>query len=47
MNFNNLINFKDLKKEAKSFKNRKPFNYLVVDNFFDTKFANKLEKEIP
>ena len=47
MNFNTLINFKDLKKEAKLFKKRKPFNYLIVDNFFDTTFAKKLEKEIP
>ena len=47
MNISNLINFKGLRKEAKLFKKRKPFNYLVVDNFFETKFANKLEKEIP
>ena len=47
MNFHSLINLKGLKKEAKLFKKRKPFNYLIIDNFLDTSFANKLEKEIP
>ncbi len=47
MNFNKLINFNNLKKEAKLFKKNKPFNYLVVDDFFESNFAKKLESEIP
>ena len=47
MNYNKLINFKNIKKAAKNFKSGKPFNYCVIDNFFKNDFAKKLEKEIP
>ena len=47
MNFNQLINFSSLEKEAKKFKLKKPFNYCIVDNFFKLSFAKKLESEIP
>ena len=35
------------KKNFKAFNNSKPFNHLIIDNFFKPKIAKKLEKEFP
>ena len=41
------LNFNNLNKGLSNFKFQKNFPYTVIDNFFDTKIARKLEKEFP
>ena len=41
------INFNNLNKGLNRFKLQKTFPYTIVDNFFDTRIAKKLEKEFP
>ena len=41
------INLKNLNKSLKGFYSKKPFPYAVIDNFFKTDIAHKLEKEFP
>ena len=40
-----MIDLRNIKKASKNWTNNKPFPHFVVDNFFDLKFAKKLEKE--
>ena len=40
-----FININKIKSSSVFFKNSKPFNHMVIENFFDLKFATKLEKE--
>ncbi len=42
--FINPIDINDLKN---SYLNAKPFNHIVIDNFFHSEFANKLEGDFP
>lgn len=42
-----MININNLKKKLTNFKNQKPFDYCVIDNFFDKNIARKLELEFP
>ena len=42
-----IINIDNLIKSLKFFLNEKPFNHCVIDNFFDSKVAKKLEKDFP
>ena len=42
-----FININRLKKSLKNFKNNKPFNHCVIDNFFELKLAKKLENDFP
>ena len=41
------INLKNLGKSMRTFYNKSPFPYAVIDNFFKPSIANKLEKEFP
>ena len=41
------INFNNLSRSLNKFNKQKPFPFAIVDNFFKTKIANKLEKEFP
>ena len=41
-----LISKFDIKKIKKNYKNGNPFDHVILDNFWDRKFAKKLEKEI-
>ena len=41
------INYNNLNKGLKKFKLQKNFSYTIIDNFFNTKIAKKLEKEFP
>jgi len=43
----NLINFNNLEKGLRKFKNEKNFPYTVIDDFFSKNIAAKLEKEFP
>ena len=44
-NIENFINLKKIKSNSASYKNSNPFNHMVIENFFDLKFAKKLEIE--
>ena len=44
-NIENFINLKKVKSNSVFYKNSNPFNHMVIENFFDLKFATKLEKE--
>ena len=41
------INLKNFKAGLKNFKQKKPFPYAVIDNFFKKDVAKKLEREFP
>ena len=47
MHVDKIINFEELKKNFSKFQKNKPFSYCVIDNFFKTEYAKKLEDEIP
>ena len=42
-----MINFNNILKSLKSFKENQPFDHCVVDNFFDSKTAKDLENDFP
>lgn len=42
-----MINLNNFKKKLIHFKNNKPFDYCIIDNFFDKEIARKLELEFP
>ena len=42
-----MINFNNIIKSLKSFKENQPFDHCVVDNFFDSKTAKDLENDFP
>jgi len=42
-----MVNFDNLEIAFKNFSKRKPFNYCIIDNFLDSKFAHKVANEFP
>ena len=42
-----MINLKELKLSSQKWKNAKPFPHIVINNFFESDIAKKLEKEFP
>ena len=42
-----IADFTKLKNSLKKFSNNKPFNYCIIDNFFDFKLAKRLEQDFP
>ena len=42
-----FVNINGLKKSLKNFKNNKPFNHCIIDNFFELRLAKKLENDFP
>jgi hypothetical protein len=42
-----IINIHNWKKLSKSFLNSKPFNHVVIDNFFNKDFAMKVHESMP
>jgi hypothetical protein len=47
MQLSDYINLKALKKTFKTYKNTKPFDHCICDNFFTNKFARTLYKKFP
>ena len=42
-----IADFTKLKNSLKKFSKNKPFNYCVIDNFFDIRLAKRLERDFP
>ncbi len=42
-----ILNENNIKKSLKDFKNKKPFNFCVIDNFFQTNIAKNLSNCFP
>lgn len=42
-----MIRFNEIQKSLKNFCNRKPYDYCIVDNFFESTVAKALENEFP
>jgi hypothetical protein len=47
MKIENVVNLTSLKKAAQSFKDSKPFDHCIVEDFFLKDISNLLEKEFP